>query len=338
MPVTIEDVAKSAGVSTKTVSRVVNWESNVADDTRYKVLSTIEALGYRPNPSAQHLARGRAGLIGVLIHDATPSYVLEVLNGLLEIGNPRGYRVSLQPCDINEPHAVEGVIRMAAQHQIDGLIFTPPCDQAALLVETLHTLRFPFIMLTPHERTSHYAWVAATDEQGAFEITRHLLELGHRCIGFVQGNSSHQASWDRLNGFRRAFQTYGLETDSTLIVQGSWTFESGLECAMRLLDSAQRPSAIVAANDEVAAGVIQMAWRLGIACPAQLSVVGFDDVPLAQQLCPPLTTVSQPIREIARIAMTMLIEQLIPDSEDTRGIVVPTTLVVRQSTTRLADR
>ena len=337
MPVTISDVAHSAGVSIKTVSRVLNWESNVSEETRRKVLSTIEALGYQPNPSAQQLARGRSALIGLLFHDAASSYIIEVLNGLLEISEVQGYRVSLHHCDISNPDDIATVIRMASQRQIDGLVFTPPCDNSTQIVEALQSMDFPFVQLTPHERSPHCAWVTATDEQGAFEITRHLLELGHRRIGIIQGTCNHQASCDRLSGFRRAFLSYGLEPAVDLIQPGSWTFESGLECAAKLLGMKNRPSAIVAANDEVAAGVIQAAWRLGIQCPAQLSVVGFDDVPLAKQLCPPLTTVRQPIREIAKTAMSILIEHLIQGNGKIRNVQVPTQLIVRQSTMHLSD-
>lgn len=332
MPVTIEDVARSAGVSTKTVSRVLNGEDSVKEATRRKVLATIEALGYHPNPAAQHLAGGRSNLISLLIHDAASFYGIEILNGLLEVGAARGYRVSIQRGDLDQPNAVEQIIRAAAQRQFDGLILTPPAERAPRLLEALQAQRFPFVQLAPRERLPDRAWVAATDEQGAYDVTRHLLDLGHRRIGLIRGSLDYQASHDRLNGFVRAFAAYHLPPPADLILQGSWRFEAGQTCGMRLLMLPARPTAIVAANDEVAAGVLQAAWRLGLSCPAELSVTGFDDVPLAEQLCPPLTTARQPMREIAKTAMLMLLDALTTGQMTTRGVELATTLVIRSST------
>lgn len=332
MPVTISDVALSAGVSIKTVSRVLNREINVSEPTRNKVLAAIETLGYIPNPSAQGLARGHTGAVGVLIHDATPSYIMEVLNGLIDVGDDRGYRISLHRCDITNAEDVDRVIRSAAQRQVEGMIFTPPCDNSAEIVSALETMGLPFVQLTPHERSDKRAWIAADDEHGAYAATHHLLELGHRRIGFIQGSINHQASWDRFAGFRRALQSYGLEPDQQLIRQGDWSYEAGLINAEKLLAMPQRPTAIIAANDEVAAGAIQTAWRMGVPCPEQLSVVGFDDVPLAKQIWPPLTTVSQPIYLIAKVAMSMLIDTFIQGDGNISHVEVPTRLIVRQST------
>src|SRR5215207_4769763 len=210
MPVTILDVAKAAGVSIKTVSRVVNNESNVAIHTRDKVLAAIETLGYTPNPSAQHLARGHTGPVGLLIHDTAPTYVMEVLMGLMDVGDARGYRVSLNRCDVTRPEQVARIIRMAAQHQVEGLIFTPPCDNSEVLLEALQAIHFPYVLLMSHDRARHKAWVVTGNEQGCFELTSHLLESGHRQIAFIQGNVDHQDSWDRLAGFQRALQTYNV--------------------------------------------------------------------------------------------------------------------------------
>lgn len=337
MPVTILDVAKAAGVSIKTVSRVVNNESNVSINTRDKVLSAIESLGYTPNPSAQHLARGHTGLVGLLIHDTAPSYVMEVLMGLMDVGEARGYRVSLNRCDVSKPEQLARIIRMATQNQVKGLIFTPPCDNSIELLEALQAIDFPHVLLMSHDRAPHKAWVVTGNEQGCFEITSHLLDLGHREIAFIQGNTDHQDSWDRLKGFHRAMRAYGLTPDPNLMRHGQWTSDSGLACALDLLagyHQMQAPTAIVASNDEMAAGVLQAVWQLGLRCPQDVSVVGFDDVPLAQQLCPPLTTVNQPIREMAARAMQMLIDDFFEGEGIIRHIAVDTQLIIRQSTMR----
>lgn len=334
MPITISDVAKEAGVSIKTVSRVVNNEHNVSEKTRQKVLSAVEALGYTPNPSAQSLARGYTGEIGLLVYNVADTYMMEVLHGLLDVAEKIGYRVTVSRCDIHQPDDITRIIRMASQRIVQGFIFTPPCDNSMEIIEALQKINFPFVKLSPRERSQTSSWVGTSDEQGCFEATTHLLDLGHRVIGFVQGDADHLGSWHRLEGFRRALHTYSIEPDTDLILQGDWRFESGVRCAETLFSREQRPTAVVAANDEVAAGIIQTAWRYGIHCPDQLSVVGFDDVPLARQLCPPLTTVSQPIYELATTAMSIL-QDILRGNETVRNIEVPARLVIRQSTMRL---
>jgi LacI family transcriptional regulator len=337
MPVTILDVAKAAGVSIKTVSRVVNKESNVSIQTRDKVLSAIEQLGYTPNPSAQRLARGHTGIVGLLIHDTAPTFVMEVLKGIMDMGELRSYHFSLHRCDVTKPEQVSRVIRMAAQHQVGGLIFTPPCDTSDELIEALQAIQFPFVILMSHDRSPHKAWVVTENEQGSFDLTCHLLELGHRSIGFIQGNADHQDTWDRLAGYKRALQHYGLDFDPTLLRHGVWTSDSGQEHALDLLakyPETGQPTAIVATNDEMASGVIQAIRQLGLRCPEDISVVGFDNVPLASQLSPPLTTIHQPIREMAARAMEIMIDDFLEGDGIIRHVEMKTRLVIRQSTMR----
>jgi LacI family transcriptional regulator len=338
MSVTLADVAKRAGVSMKTVSRVVNNEDPVALSTRNKVMAAIEELGYVPNVWAQRLARGYSGLVGLLMHDATPAYIMNVMNGLMDVGDATGYRISLYRFDVSDPRQVGQIVGMAAQHRVEGLVFTPPCDNSKELVSELQQLKFPFVQLTPHERCNNCLWVAATDEQGSYEATWHLLHLGHKRIGSILGNRDHIASWDRLNGYRRALQEAGLQPEENLIRQGNWEFESGLECAEELLSLAEPPTAVLAGNDDSAAGVLQAAWERGLNCPADLSIVGFDDVPLARQVSPPLTTVRQPIYEIATTAMSMLVEKAIPGLPVEEAVEVPTELIVRHSTGPCAQK
>jgi LacI family transcriptional regulator len=232
---------------------------------------------------------------------------------------------------------VAQILRLATQHQLEGLIFTPPCDRSEELLSALRAIHFPFVLLMSHDRAEDKPWVVTQNEQGCFEVTCHLLEQGHRHIGFIQGNNDHQDSWDRLTGFRRALQQYGLSFSPSMVRQGVWTSESGQACARDLLARYHEdggPTAIVASNDEMAAGVIQAVWQLGLRCPEDVSVVGFDDVPLAKQLCPPLTTVNQPIREMASRAMTMLIEDFLEGDGIIQHVEVQTQLIIRESTMR----
>ena len=324
MPATISDVAKVAKVSKQTVSRVINNEKGVAEATWQRVSDAIITLGYSPNPWAQRLARGSSGLISLIFDDAAPSYVMIVMNGLMEASVSTSYEISVRRCKADHPEDVDAVIRMAAHHQVDGLIITPPCDSFPRLLNALQDLDFPFVLLTPQDRDREYAWVAASDKEGSCAATQHLIELGHQRIAYIQGNSLHQASWARLDGYRQAMWLAGLPVLSEYICQGDWTFESGRSCTPKLLALDPRPTAIVAGGDEIAAGIIQQALGQGLSLPEELSVVGFDDAFLARQLWPPLTTIRQRINEISKISLDILVNDLVPSSRQPTSAVVPT--------------
>jgi LacI family transcriptional regulator len=336
MPGTILDVAKLAQVSKKTVSRVINNEGTVAHETRERVLMAIEKLAYSPNPWAQSLARGKSSLIALVFDDAASSYVMSVLNGLMASSeSDTHYGISVLKCNPDDPQNIQSVIKFASHHQADGMIITPPCDGSVELLNGLSELNFPFVLLTPHQRTDRHAWVVANDEQGSYESAQHVISLGHRRIAYIQGNPRHQASWDRLNGYLRAMREHGLPIYDGYVQQGqSWSFEAGVQCTQQILQLNPAPTAIVTGGDEIAAGAIQTAFSMGLRLPDDLSIVGFDDSPLARQLWPPLTTIRQPIHDIAATALHILVEGLIIDKELERHVVIPTELVVRQSTAR----
>lgn len=332
--ITLADVARRAGVSVKTVSRVINNEARVAEETRQRVMAVVDELSYVPNVWAQRLARGHSGLVGLVMFDATPAYLMSVIRGLMDIGDPAGYRVGLYRLNIQDPRQIAQFVGMAMQRRVEGLVFTPPCDNSPELISELRNMGFPFVQLTPHERCNGCAWVAATDRQGVHEATWHLLRLGHQRIGFIHGSPNHMASLERLEGYRQALREAGQELDESIVLPGDWTFQTGLDRARELLALSPRPTAIIAGNDDMAAGVLQAAWERGLKCPEDISVVGFDDVQLARQLSPPLTTVKQPIYDIAATAMSMLVNKMIPGEPVEQGIEVPTELVIRYSTAR----
>lgn len=339
MPVTQADVARRAGVSVKQVSRVINHEDRVSTATRQRVMQAVADLGYVPNVWAQRLARGYSQLIGLCFYDATAAYIDEVLTAMLDFADVHAYRVGLYRFDPAKEADVTRMVALTSQMRVDGFVLTPPCDNAAEFIAALQRSHVPFVMLTPHDRRNDVSWVAATDEQGAYDATVHLIRLGHTRIGFIQGHTQHGASWDRLHGYRRALHEFGIPQSEELVQQGDWSYRTGLSCARTLLSLAWPPTAIVASSDDAATGVIQAIWERGWHCPQDVSVVGFDDNPLAEQLCPPLTTVRQPIYQIAAKAMSLLIEQLIPQEETVAdGVILPTTLVVRRSTAPLAHR
>jgi len=331
LAVTLTDVAKKANVSIKTVSRVVNQETSVSEATRQKVLATIEELGYVPNLWAQRLRSNQTKIVTLLFNDASSLYLMRTITGLIEVSRRYNYTINLQSMDPHDKTSVNEVLSIAKQKMVDGFLITPPCDTSEHLMNRLHDMEFPFIQISPMKKKSIHPWISATDEQGTFEATRYLLTLGHRRIGYIQGNAEHQSSWERLKGYKTALQEAGVEFDDMLYRQGNWTHAAGLREGRSLLTMQYPPSAIMG-SDETVSGVIQAGWELGLHCPEDFSVVGFDDIPLAHQITPPLTTIKQHVGEIAQNAMTVLIKQLIPGTDQEISIQVPTELIIRGST------
>ncbi|MBL8056438.1 MAG: LacI family DNA-binding transcriptional regulator [Anaerolineales bacterium] len=329
---TIREIARQAGVSVKTVSRVINREPMVGEATRNRVLAIMKSLNYVPNVAAQRLARGRSQVIGLLFQNATWAYLHDVLEGSLSIARDRGYSILTRLVDVRTERDREELLQMVAEQRVDGYLFTPPCDNAPELLDALHQRTIPFVRLTPHNRELPYPHVTASDFLGAREITDKLIALGHRRIGFIMGDTDHIASHDRLAGYRAALQANGLSFDPRLVLPGDWQFKSGTAGGAQLLQRRPRPTAIFASNDDMAAGVLSAAHRLGITVPAELSVAGFDDVPLAEQVWPPLTTVRQPIQQIARQASHLLIDLLEGKTLPALHYEFPTELIVREST------
>jgi LacI family transcriptional regulator len=331
---TIRDVALYAGVSIKTVSRVLNDEPYVREDTRAKVLAAINELGFVANLSAKRLAKGQAFTIGLLFHNASWHYIMDAQRGVLDTARVFGYSTLMHPCDMERPLDASEILAQATQRQVDGFIFTPPADNAIGLLESLDAMGVPFVRLTPWDRTRDWPYVAATDRAGAREMTEYLLGLGHRRIGYVRGPQDQKAGVDRHEGYRDALAAAGLDYDPDLVRQGDDQFETGRVAARSLLEMASRPTAIFCNNDEMAAGTCVGAREAGLRVPDDVSVAGFDDIPLAQQVWPPLTTVCQPIYDLAAAATRMLIGLLNLESPP-RLVEIPTRLLARASTAPL---
>ena len=335
LTVTIRDVAKQAGVSIKTVSRVINDEAFVRDETRARVMQAINELGYVVNVSAQRLASGRSYAIGLIYHDASWHYINHVLRSTLETGRKAGYNVILHSCDAHRQDDCQDILNLVSQRSVDGLIFTPPSDNSANLLNQLQAADVPFVRLTPRDQACPLPYVTTTDWQGAYDMTHYLLLQGHRRIGFIKGPPEQKAGHNRFDGFEAALAEEGIGTESVLVVQGDDHFESGRSCASALLSVEPRPTAIFANNDEMASGVLVAVHQMGIRVPEDLSVVGFDDIPLARQVWPPLTTVRQPIRKMAQLATELLIRILQGEGLDAHKYEIPTQLIIRESTSRV---
>lgn len=328
--VRIEDVAEAAGVSMKTVSRVLNREPNVREDTRVRVQAAVDALNYKPHPSARSLAGHKSYLIALLYDNPSASYLMEVMAGVLDACETRQYNMMMCPLDFNSPSFMDSVESMIGHSQPDGLILTPPLTDAPALLKRLAELELAYASISP-KKQKQCMGVAMDETRAAFDMIAHLVALGHRRIGHIKGHSAHGASEWRVNGYREGLEQAGIKFDPALVVDGEFSFDSGVRGAEKLLALKQRPTAIFAANDDMAAGVIGVALKLGLRVPEDVSVCGFDDTPMSQQIFPPLTTVRQPSRDMGRTAAMELLNA-IHKRESGRMLRVPYTLQLRRST------
>ncbi len=336
--VTIHDVARLAGVSIKTVSRVLNHEPHVRPRTQAKVHEAVAALGYRPHPSARSLAGQRSFLIGLPFANPNPHYLVAVECGALAACERLGYGIALIACETDTADLADHLIAFARQSRLDGLLLFPPIGDRISLLDALVAAGLPIARLAPYDDRRVGPAAAIDDRAAAAEMTRHLIGLGHRRIAFVRGHPEHGASRVREEGFREAMRAAGLDVSARQVVAGAFTFESGIAAAERLLAGEAPPTAIFASNDEMAAGVLYAAHRRGLVVPRDLSVAGFDDSPLASQIWPRLTSVRQPVREMAEAATTLLIESLRQPRRTGRTAQTPppllfsAELVIREST------
>lgn len=333
----LEDVARKAGVSMKTVSRVINNEPNVRAITREKVLEAVKALNYRPNAFARSLAGNRSYLIGLLYGDVSPAYLFEVQNGALKAGNTAHYGLVLHPCEASDEGVPDDVAEFLQQSRVDGLILTPPISDNAGLIRQLDKTKVPYVRLSPME-SDMGTTVSIDEKQAAVAMMQHLLGLGHRRIGFVRGPMAHGASRWRYDSYKASLEKAGIKFDPALVKEGDFSFGSGKAAGEMLLAGIKPPTAIFACNDSMAAGVIHAAFERGIQIPQDLSVAGFDDVPLARQLWPSLTTIHQPMRKMGHMAMQQLLTMIRGDeSENPEQSILKYELIVRASTDLAAE-
>lgn len=332
--VTIQHVADHAGVSIKTVSRVLNNEPNVTPAMRGRVLAAVEALRYRPSVSARSLAGSRSYLIALFYDNPSPNYIGDIQRGAVARCRRDGRHLVVEPLDSAAADAPELARSTAMTLRPDGVILTPPVSDRQLVLQALEEARTPYVRIAPHGDLGRSAYVSMDDERAAYEMTRHLIGLGHSDVGFIIGHPDHGASRRRLAGFRAAMSENGLTVADDRLAQGRFSFQSGYDCAEGLLAGPNRPTAIFASNDDMAMGVLAVAHRLHMAVPGDLSVVGFDDTPAAMTSIPPLTTVRQPIFEMAAAAADLLIDG---DWDPLAGEMPPSKtlgfdIVVREST------
>jgi len=306
--VTIKEVAERAGVSLMTVSRVVNDKGLVKDATREKVQKAIEDLNYRPNISARRLAGGKALFIGLVYHNPSPGYLTKILLGSLSACRRDGHHLLLEDLGERTPDSdPKEAARSLKAAGLDGVIITPPMSNHMPLVEAIEAAGIPIVRVSPDNIHTQKPRIAMDDVLAAQKMLQHLVDQGHNRIGFVKGPDDHPSSHHRFEGFKTGMDANSIVLDNSLIHAGDFTYRSGLDAGRMLLSLSNPPSAIFASNDDMAAGIVASAHMLGLRVPEDISVAGFDDTELATNIWPELTTIQQPIVEMSRKAVELLV-------------------------------
>lgn len=333
---TIFDVAKSAGVSIKTVSRVVNHEPNVRQSTRDRVEQAIAELKYYPDQSARNLASHRSHLIGLVYDDPAaydlPSggYILDLQQGALRACRAALCELLIHPCDYRRKSVGAELKSLIQQTRLAGIIVAAPLSNIAKIVRAIEATNTPLVRLSPGDHPKSETCVVTNDREVCAEMTRYLGELGHRRIAFIAGDPNHKAVTRRFLGYQDGLADMGLKFSERLVITGDNSFGSGESAAEKLLKRKNPPTAIFAANDDMAAGAVRTAHRMGVRIPDQLSVAGFDDIALSRQIDPALTTIRQPLVRMAEHAVAMLTKG--EDSDSAGTVCVPASIKIREST------
>jgi LacI family transcriptional regulator len=329
---TLVDVAQLAGVSRMTVSRVINEDARVREPTRLAVQAAIRELNYQPNLTARSLVMAGELRIGVIYSNPSAAFMSDFLVGVFEEASNAGARLVLLRGENGQPPAPHELQRLLAAG-VQGVVLAPPLGECVVVREVLRTANLPVAVVAAGRPPTDAINVRIDDRQASQAMARHLLDLGHRRIGFIAGNPDQAASAERLEGARAAVAEVG--GAELVLARGAFTYGSGLVAAEQLLDVDPPPTAIFASNDDMAAAAVSVAHRRHLEVPADLTVVGYDDTTVATTLWPPLTTVRQPVRQMAAVALDRLIRALRssdPAAKAPADYVLDHALVAREST------
>ena len=306
---TINDIARLAGVSKKTVSRVINRSPSVRPETKEKIDAVIARYGYAPDPQARGLAFRRSFLIGLIYDNPNPQYVVNMQLGLLDGMKGSDFELAVHPCDRGSKTLVQDIRSFIERQRLFGVVLTPSVSEDEAVAEMLRDTSCNYVRVAsvPVDADAHM--IVTQDRHGGRLAGRHLGELGHTRVGLLSGPPTFRSAFERRAGLEEGLAEFGVTLAPENVEVGAYTFESGLEAAARLLQRSPRPTAIFAGNDEMAAGALHAARRAGLTVPDDLSVIGFDDFQIASRVWPPLTTIRAPTREIGRLAAEKLIGQ-----------------------------
>ncbi|MFN7054058.1 LacI family DNA-binding transcriptional regulator [Hyphomonas sp.] len=338
--VTIREVALHADVSQMTVSRVLNKRDSVRPDTRDRVEAAIQELGYRPNLAARSLAGGASCSIGVIYHNASDSYLGEVLRGALTGSHAQGHQLFVESLpDADKDHSLHELSERLTRIGFDGVILVPPLSESEKVLDLLASIGVPCVLIAPASAARPERSVAIDDAAAAQAMTQHIIAQGHTRIAFIRGPAGQVSADSRWEGFEAAMAEAGLPVRKGWTAEGDYTYRSGMLAAEKILTAGKtRPTVIFASNDDMAAGAITTAYRLGLPVPDNLSVVGYDDTRVATSIWPQLTTVRQPIADMAARAVAMLadaVQGTAQESEPPARVVLDFEIIQRESLCRI---
>jgi LacI family transcriptional regulator len=327
---TIIDVAQRAGVSWKTVSRVINGEPNVSAKTRARVEDAVEELGFVPDMAARSLAGSRTFTIGILFDNPSPNYTMKVQAGAYQACRANGYHLLIENLESARDDVAAQMASILRNAQVDGFVLTPPITECVAVLDVLDARAIPYVRIAPVSFPGRSPAFSIDDGAAAGEIAQHLWSLGHRRFGLVTGPVDHGAAGTRRAGFLSALQSLGHQ-GHVAEAYGGFNFEVGIQAGRTLLNQPNPPTAIFAMNDDSAAGAMSAAAQLGLNVPRDVAVAGFDDSWVAKSVWPYLTTIYQPITEMAEQATMMLIDRN-RDDGDGKDRQLDYSLIIRAST------
>ena len=326
---TLAQVAKIAGVSQMTASRALNDKPGVSQETREAVLKIAADIGYIVNRSAQKLSGGRNGIIGIMTPVLDNHYVGELVVGVGRAARAQGYETLVYTLFDEDRHSHQSVLGLIKQFT-DGVVAILPRESAYF--NALAAANVPVVAIDQRGSLEGFPSISVDSYGGAVRAVEHLAQLGHTRIGFVAGDESIEGVRDRRRGYTDALARLGLQNDPSLVAEGDLSQIRAFDAACALLALEEPPTAIFAVNDLSAVGVIAAAREQGLKVPRDLSVLGFDDIPMASQVHPPLTTIRQPFAQMGRAAVNTLLSQMENNDSIAPRIVLPTELIVREST------
>lgn len=330
MTVTIYDVAREAGVSMATVSRVVNNNPNVKPQTRKKVFEAIERLGYRPNAVARGLASKKTTTVGVVIPDISNSIFAEVARGIEDIANMYHYNIILCNADKKKDKEIR-VINTLLEKQVDGLLFMGGAITEDHL-QAFQTSTVPIVLCATTEESGAIPSVDIDHREAAYDAVQALIRQGHRLIAMISGTLQDPTNgYARFQGYKRALEEAGIPYQEEYVRVGNYRYESGMEAVQYFLELPERPTAIFAATDEMAIGAIHSIQDFGLKIPEDISVISVDNVRMASMVRPQLTTVAQPMYDIGAVSMRLLTKLMKKEPVEDTKVILPHQLILRQS-------
>ena len=327
--VTIRDVAAAAGVSYQTVSRVINHRPDVAEETRQRVWQVIEELGYQPSAIARGLVSKRTYTLGLITADFSDYFFTQVIVGAEIEARKHGYFFMLCSTERNPDDEPE-YLRLLTERQVDGILFArPSTEQDSRHISSLIRQGVPLVTTAYHMPGERLTVVDVDNVDGGLQATQCLIDGGHRRVGMITGPPDWKSVQDRARGYRLALERAGIPYTGSLVEHGDWSYESGYEATVRLLEKALGFTSLFIQNDRMATGAMQALRQAGLSVPDDVGIVGYDDIPAAAYCHPPLTTIRQPMQEVGEIATRKLIE-LIDDSDAEREEILLKTDLVRR--------